>query len=107
MKGISILLLGLLIVIPVSLSANAGSTLSPGTDDIIRHAATKTAPGSRTTIRDNSGRILGTANTVGQNTTVRDNSGRIIGTATVQAGRTVFRDSSGRTVWTVSSSDSQ
>ena len=79
----------------------------PGTDDLSRNVATKATPGAQTTLRDASGRTVGTASTAGTGTTTfRDSSGRTTGSATHQGSQTVFRDASGRTVWTATTSGS-
>src|SRR5512138_3681649 len=77
------------------LAADTKKPAVPGGDDLSRYAVTKPAPGSRTTLRDSSGRTTGTASTTGTQTILRDSSGRTTGTATVQGNQTVFRDSSG------------
>jgi hypothetical protein len=76
----------------------------PGTDDLIRYIARRSAPGAQTTLRDASGRTLGTASTAGTRTTFRDSSGRTTGIATVEGNRTVFRDAASHTLWTATAS---
>jgi hypothetical protein len=55
------------------------------------------------TLRDSSGRTIGTATTSGNQTTFRDSSGHTTGTATTNGNQTTFRDSSGYTTGTLSS----
>ena len=66
--------------------------------------AASTAHAQQTTIRDASGRTIGTVTTDSNGTkTFRDGSGRTTGTATTDSnGTTTFRDASGRTTGTAS-----
>ncbi|MEI7939998.1 MAG: hypothetical protein WCK27_25215 [Verrucomicrobiota bacterium] len=89
-------------------AADTRKVAVPGTDDLSRNIATKATPGAQTTLRDASGRTVGTASTAGTGTTTfRDSSGRTTGSSAVQGSQTVFRDASGRTVWTATKSGSQ
>ena len=89
-------------------AADPRQTAVPGMDDLSRYVAIQATPGGQTTLRDASGRTLGTASTLGSRTTTfRDSSGRTTGTATTQGHQTVFRDASGRTVWTATTSGSR
>ena len=89
-------------------AADTRKVAVPGTDDLSRNVATKATPGAQTTLRDASGRTVGTASTAGTGTTTfRDSSGRTTGSAAVQGSQTVFRDASGLTVWTATKSGSQ
>jgi len=67
-------------------------------------AALLPAQAQQTTIRDASGRTIGTVTTDSNGTkTFRDGSGRTTGTATTDSnGTTTFRDASGRTTGTAS-----
>jgi YD repeat-containing protein len=67
-------------------------------------AASLPAQAQQTTIRDASGRTIGTVTTDSNGTkTFRDGSGRTTGTATTDSnGTTTFRDASGRTTGTAS-----
>ena len=88
-------------------AADTKKAAVPGTDDLSRNVATKATPGAQTTLRDASGRTVGTASTAGTGTTTfRDSSGRTTGSAAVQGSQTVFRDAAGRTVWTATTSGS-
>jgi YD repeat-containing protein len=64
-----------------------------------------TAAAAQITLRDASGRIIGTVNTNSNSTrTFRDGAGRITGTASPDSnGTTTFRDASGRTTGTATS----
>lgn len=79
----------------------------PVSDDLTRDAVMQAPSGGQTTMRDPSGRTVGTASTAGTRTTFRDGSGRTTGSATVEGKRSVFRDASGRTVRTATASGNQ
>jgi hypothetical protein len=53
-------------------AGDARHPTGPGTDDLSRHVATTAIPGSQTTLRDASGRMLGAASTTVTRTTFRD-----------------------------------
>jgi YD repeat-containing protein len=66
-------------------------------------AATAAMAGEQTTLRDASGRTIGTATTDSQGTTTfRDADGRTTGTASRSGQTTTFRDAGGRTTGTTS-----
>jgi YD repeat-containing protein len=108
MKPFLVLLLSLMMTTGSLFAADTKRTAAPGTDDLSHYVAAKTPPGGQTTLRDVSGRTLGTASTLGtRTTTFRDSGGRTTGTATIQGNQTVFRDASGRTVGTAATSGSR
>jgi len=63
--------------------------------------------GDRTTFRDASGRLLGSAVQQGSRTTFRDSSGRSVGSADSSSNRTTFRDASGRSVQSATNSQNR
>ena len=54
----------------------------------------------RETIRDATGKVVGTATTSGNKTIYRDATGKTTGTATTEGNRTIYRDAPGKTVGT-------
>ena len=56
--------------------------------------------GERETIRDATGKVVGTATTDGNRTVYRDATGKTTGTATTGGNRTIYRDATGKTVGT-------
>ena len=54
----------------------------------------------RETIRDATGKVVGTATTNGNKTIYRDATGKTTGTATKEGNRTIYRDATGKTVGT-------
>ena len=105
MQQIAIALLSLAVTTGSLFAADTKRAAAPGTDDLSRYVAAKPTPGGQTTLRDASGRTLGTASTVGSRTTTfRDSGGHTTGSATMQGSQTVFLDASGRTVWTATAS---
>jgi YD repeat-containing protein len=88
-------------------AADTNKTASPGREDLRRYVAAEAKPGKQTTLRDASGRTLGTASTAGIRTTFRDQAGRTTGVASIEGNRTVFRDASGRTIGTATTSGQQ
>lgn len=54
----------------------------------------------RETIRDATGKVVGTATTSGNKTIYRDATGKTTGTATKDGNRTIYRDATGKTVGT-------
>jgi len=107
MKHYIVAVLSLTVMTGLLLAADTRNAPAPGTDDLSRYVAVKATPGAQTTLRDASGRTLGTASSLGSSTTVfRDRTGRTAGTAVVQGRQTVFRDAAGRTVWTATTSGS-
>ena len=108
MKQFAFALLSLMVTTGSLFAADTKKPAVPGTDDLSRYVAAKPTPGGQTTLRDVSGRTLGTASTVGSRTTTfRDSGGRTTGSAAIQGNQTVFRDASGRTVWTATTSGGQ
>lgn len=105
MKQFAFALLSLMVSTGSLFAADTKKPAVPGTDDLSRYVAAKPTPGGQTTLRDVSGRTLGTASTVGSRTTTfRDSGGRTTGSAAIQGNQTVFREASGRTVWTATTS---
>lgn len=60
----------------------------------------------RETIRDATGKVVGTATTSGNKTIYRDATGKTTGTATKDGNRTIYRDATGKTVGTATESGS-
>ena len=54
----------------------------------------------RETIRDATGKVVGTATTSGNKTIYRDATGKTSGTATASGSGTIYRDATGKTVGT-------
>ena len=100
MKRLIIALLALAMTAFSGWAADAKRITVPGTDDMSRYLARPATPAGQSTLRDASGRTVGTVSTAGSRMTFRDSSGRTTGSASVEGGRTVFRDASGRTVGT-------
>lgn len=65
---------------------------------------TATTDGNRTVYRDATGKTTGTATTEGNRTTYRDATGKTVGTATESGNRTTYRDATGKTVGTATES---
>ncbi len=108
MTKVALALLALTVSTRSPLAADTKSVAVPGADDLTRYIATRSSPGGQTTLRDASGRTLGSANKLGLRTTMfRDSSGHTTGSATTQGSQTVFRDASGRTLWTATTSGGQ
>jgi YD repeat-containing protein len=104
-KQIAIALLSLAVTVGSLFGADPKKTPAPGTDDLSRYIAMGGTPGGQITLRNASGRTVGTASMAGSRTkTFRDSSGRTTGAASTQGGQTVFRDAEGRTVWTATTS---
>jgi hypothetical protein len=104
MKILAIGLLSIALTADCLVAGDTKRTVVPGTDDLIRYIATRSASGGQTTLREASGRTVGIAITAGMRTTFRDSSGRTTGVAAVEGNRAVFRDQSGRTLWTATTS---
>jgi len=107
MKPFVISLLAITVLAGSVFADDTKRAVVPGTDDIIRYVAARATPGGQITLRDASGRTVGTASTVGTQTTFRDGSGRTTGSATIAGNGTVFRDASGRMLGTATTSRSQ
>ena len=58
----------------------------------------------RETIRDATGKVVGTATTDGNRTVYRDATGKTTGTATKDGNRTIYRDATGKAVGTATES---
>src|SRR5664279_4520441 len=61
MKQIAIVLVSLAVTTGSLFAVDTKRTVVPGSDDLSRYVAAKPTPGGQTTLRDASGRTLGTA----------------------------------------------
>lgn len=76
--------------------AGADGTNGVGVSDLGRYLTARGLGEGNYTLRDASGRLVGTAQTTGGRTVLRDSSGRLTGTITTSGNHSTFRDASGR-----------
>lgn len=81
MKRLAIALLGIVATTGCLFAGDIKRPVVRGTDDLSRYIATREAPSGQTTMRDASGRTVGSVNAVGTRTMFRDSAGRTTGSA--------------------------
>lgn len=80
----------------VAPGAGVAGTNAVGLTDLGRYMTARGLGEGSYTLRDSSGRLVGTAQTTGSRTVLRDSSGRMTGSISTSGNQSTFRDAAGR-----------